>query len=105
MNKVITAFTFLLQNVLLGFILIKYINQNSSFQTNNKINNFLSWLGQESLGIYLWHVLPILIAKHYFAGLTQRYYLFTFILLILLLFIVSIMNKSKFLKQYFLGKL
>lgn len=52
--------------------------------------NQLEWLGRNSLSIYLWHVLPIIILKKLIEDNTLIYYIASFtILLIFLLFVYS----------------
>jgi len=102
LNKKLTAFTFIVQNILFALFAIKFITGNSQYFVRKKIGVFISWLGRESLGVYLWHVLPILLVKHI---IISNYYLFTTLSLIIFLIIIKLMDKYKFSRQYFLGKL
>lgn len=41
--------------------------------------------GRKSLEIYLWHVIPILVLKHFYQSDTSTYYILTFVILALLI--------------------
>lgn len=104
-NKLISVVTLIIQNSLIGLFVVKFLNTDLSLLTDKKIGLFISWLGKESLGIYLWHVLPLLLAKYLFINSPQNYYVLSVILIMMLLGVIYLMDKSKFFKQFFLGKI
>ncbi len=57
-NKELSFFNFFLFNSLLLYLVLKVSINN--MVSSNKI---IEWIGLNSLGIYLWHVIPILICK------------------------------------------
>ena len=106
MNKLISAVVLIIQNSLIGLMIVRFLNSGKSLiLKNKKMKTYTGWLGKESLGIYLWHVLPLILAKYLFSNSPQNYYVSSVVLLIILLGIIYLMDKSKFLKKYFLGKI
>ncbi|WP_447883913.1 acyltransferase family protein [Serratia fonticola] len=66
--------------------------------------DFIVNIGQASLPIYLWHVLPIITISCFFESKTIYYYLAVlFSMVILCLFFVVSQGKNKFIDVYFYG--
>ena len=59
----------------------------------------LSFVGRNSLEIYLWHVLPLVFFKHFFKDLQLVYYLFSFGLLTLFIVLVWIKTNSSLFRK------
>lgn len=64
----------------------------------------LNWMGNESMGIYLWHVVSILFIKKWW-GTEQiiMLYVWQFMGVLLTLLILKLWTKSSFLHQYLMG--
>ena len=65
-------------------------------------NPFLYYIGVNSMGIYIWHVVPILIAKYLFQTV-EYYYIACIVFLLIFFFIFNILNKISFIKKYIFG--
>jgi peptidoglycan/LPS O-acetylase OafA/YrhL len=64
----------------------------------------IEWLGVNSLGIYLWHIVPILLIEHFFEKeTTQMFYFYTIISEVIFIYILMNMTKIKFINKYILG--
>lgn len=100
-KNIITAISFIIQNLLFCFILLKYFSKVQTLKPS-KIKNLISWIGRESLGVYLWHVLAIIIAKILFNN-TMYYYICAVCIFLILLGIIFLLEKKKFINQYILG--
>ena len=92
----ISPILFLLQNILLAGIIVNFISlQSFSHET-------LIWLGKNSLGIYLWHVIPIIVGWTFINNLFL-YYGVTMGLLIISGFLYYFLVKFAFFRTYFFG--
>lgn len=98
-NIKLSILNFFVLNFFILNLCLKLASTNSLFQFN-----FIEWLGKNSLGIYLWHVLPILISK-YLLGLESlgKFYLVTFIFEIAFMIIYIGLIKIPFFKKYVFG--
>lgn len=75
--------------------------KNISLETDN----FLVKMGQVSLPIYLWHVLPILIIGMFFEAETTNFYIGVVIAIVALVCcFILLRGKSRFLDSYFYGE-
>ena len=67
----------------------------------------LEWLGINSLGIYLWHVLPILLIQHLFGKeIIALFYFYNLLAAVIFIFILLIIKKNEKMKninKYILG--
>lgn len=98
-NKLLSTINFFLFNSLLLSLILKV-------STNNLIrgNETIEWIGVNSLAIYLWHVLPILICK--FAIGTENltmFYLVTICMEFVFIIAYSYLLKIDILKKYVFG--
>ena len=59
-------------------------------------NFFLEWLGRNSLQIYLWHVIPIVFLKYFFANCEVIYYSVSSILFISFFFIAYTFTEKRY---------
>ena len=92
----ISPILFLLQNILLAGIIVNFISlQSFSYEA-------LTWLGKNSLGIYLWHVIPIIVGWTFINNLSL-YYGVTMGLLIISGFCYYFLVKFAFFRTYFFG--
>ncbi|HMH31944.1 MAG TPA: hypothetical protein VK543_02885, partial [Puia sp.] len=66
-------------------------------------NSFLEWVGINSLGIYLWHVLPILFAFRYIAEGAVIFYSLAILLEVVFFVFVFYTGKIAFVRKYFYG--
>nr|WP_321236043.1 acyltransferase family protein [uncultured Psychroserpens sp.] len=82
------------------------INLILKVASNNLLGSFkkIEWIGLNSLGIYLWHFIPILICKHYI-GTENLVYFYAATILSVFGFIIIYKHllKIHFLKKYFFG--
>tara|TARA_Y100000385_G_C13009291_1_gene600917 strand:- start:182 stop:1141 length:960 start_codon:yes stop_codon:yes gene_type:complete len=98
-NKFLSIITFFLFNSLLLSVAIK-------LSSNNMIlgNKTIEWLGLNSLSIYLWHVIPILICRLIIG--TENlglFYLGTICLELVFIFVYKYLLKINVLKNYVFG--
>jgi acyltransferase len=66
-------------------------------------NSFLEWVGRNSLGIYLWHVLPILVAFRYVTEGPIVFYSLAIALEAAFFAFVFYTEKIAFVRKYFYG--
>jgi acyltransferase len=65
---------------------------------------WLVWCGEQTLGIYLWHMIPILLIKHHAASLSPlAYYLWTIGAVGLLFYLIHLSSRIRFFRVWFLG--
>jgi acyltransferase len=90
---------FFIFNFYILTILIQY-----SVEDRLPHSKVIEWLGINSLGIYLWHVVPILLIEHFFEKeTTQILYFYTVISEVIYIYILMNMSKIKFINKYILG--
>ncbi len=98
-NKIFSEVIYFVLNISLLLSVFKLI-----LTKNNLRSVFLEWLGINSLGIYLWHVIPILLVKFiYGTDDLIFFYLLTFVLEILFIFSYKLLLKVDFVKRYIFG--
>jgi acyltransferase len=66
-------------------------------------NRFLEWIGVNSLGIYLWHVLPIVLAYGLHANTNLMFYSITLSGEVVVFGLIFLLARSKFAGKYLLG--
>jgi fucose 4-O-acetylase-like acetyltransferase len=70
-------------------------------------SRLLSWIGTNSLSVYLWHVFPIFLSKHaliYFNRWNEtNYYLLVSFGTIVALTIIYVLNGNNFIRKYIFG--
>jgi acyltransferase len=66
-------------------------------------NSFLEWAGVNSLGIYLWHVLPILFAFRYVTDGPVLFYSLVIVLEMVFFAFVFFTGRIVFMRKYFYG--
>ncbi|KAF2512748.1 acyltransferase [Flavobacterium zhairuonense] len=98
-NAILSILNFFILNLLILNLSLKLATTNSLFESKS-----IQWLGTNSLGIYLWHFLPILISK-YLIGTESlfKFYLLTIILEIIFIISYKILIKVNFFKKYIFG--
>ncbi|WP_460218118.1 acyltransferase family protein [Psychroserpens sp. MEBiC05023] len=98
-NKALKIINFLLFNTFLIHLILKVVSNNALGRVQ-----IIEWMGLNSLGLYLWHVIPILICKHYI-GTENLVYYYTATILSVIAFIVlyKYLSRIQFLKTYFFG--
>lgn len=98
-NKQLYLFTFFIFNVALLNIVLKI----SSHQLINSVKS-IEWLGQNSLGIYLWHVLPIVIVGLFIdKSNVLLFYALVVLLEVVLFFVYKYLLRFTTIKKYFFG--
>lgn len=85
-------------NIVLIVIMISWIEKKPDMS-----NRPLEWIGINSLPIYLWHVLPIMVAYKIGADSALKYYGSAVVLLIFGFALIFILRKSAFASKYLLG--
>ena len=94
-----TVFLYLLFNLSALALLIKLSSKNL-LPRNRK----LEWMGVNSLGIYLWHLIPLFIAKRLVnPHKLTLFYVASFGAEIIFLILLSQISKITFVNKYFLG--
>ncbi|OXB05066.1 acyltransferase family protein [Flavobacterium pectinovorum] len=98
-SVILSILNFFLLNLSILNLCLKLALTDSLFESKS-----IQWLGINSLGIYLWHVLPILISK-YLVGTQSliKFYLITIILEVLFIILYKILVKVNFFKKYIFG--
>jgi len=98
-NTVISVLNFFLFNSFLLSLILK-ISVNNLIPDNKNIE----WIGINSLGIYLYHVIPILVCKS-LIGIQNLVFFYTTVILLELVFIVAYIYISKidFMRKYAFG--
>lgn len=100
------------ENELFTFIVFYFFNVALIYKTISICNfkiikniNFFEWIGKNSLGIYLWHVFPILVANSKIFKSENFYLQYVIISVFIISFFLSykIILKNKFLSKYFFG--
>lgn len=67
-------------------------------------SKFLEWVGQQSMGVYLWHVLPLLLMKEWLGiRLLERFYLGVFVAEAAFLFLIYLLSRYFRGAKYILG--
>lgn len=107
---IIQIFLFFLPNDILGginFYLLNFFLLNAMLKiAKNEIlpkSTIFEWLGINSLGIYLWHLIPIVVITSFFKFEIQYYYLVTTLSEFLFLLIYAMLLKNSFFKKYMFG--
>lgn len=86
---------FLLLNISLAYFAISHLQ-------NNYQNKFLTWVGINSMSMYLWHMLPVLLSKA-LANNDIEYYVLSFSFIVLFLYVLPKLNKVSFIRKYMFG--
>lgn len=96
---ILSILNFFLLNFLILNLCLKLALTNSLLEFKS-----IQWLGINSLGLYLWHVIPILIST-YLIGTESliKFYLVTIILEVLFIILYKILFKVNFFKKYIFG--
>ena len=103
-NKISSCITFFLGNLLFLKLILKLSTCNLMSR-----NRFLEWIGNNSMGIYLWHVIPILAVQFLLNFETNvqlsNLYFYFWCLISQIIFLLSYknLNKVDFFKKYFFG--
>lgn len=100
-KNIISSFSFIIQNFFFCLLLLKLFSKVETLKPSN-IKKFFAWIGVESLGIYLWHVLAIILAKLVFHN-TLDYYIGVVCIFLILLSLIFYLQKIRFINQYLLG--
>ena len=98
-NKLFSAINFFLFNSLLLSLVLK-ISLHNLIRSNKTIE----WIGLNSLAIYLWHVLPILVCK-YLIGTENLAFFYTVTISLEIIFIIAYkyLLRIDILKKYVFG--
>lgn len=94
-NKILLTVSFFAFNIIFCICIMQ--NLNSFFS-----NKILSWIGKNSLSIYLWHIFPILLVR-FFVDNTFLYYIIIFPVIILFLISIYYLNKNVLIRKYIFG--
>ena len=98
-EKIIKVILFFLFNSSLLFLAI-----NLSIKEQLPRSKSIEWIGQNSMGIYLWHVIPILIIKYNIDSKYKiSYYFLSIFIQIIFLVVFYQATKIKFINKYLFG--
>lgn len=64
---------------------------------------FFKWLGIKSMGVYLWHMLPIILSQHLYGNNTYLYYLSVVLFLVLFFILYKYLYRHCLFRKYFFG--
>ncbi len=98
-NQLLSGLAFFLFNFFLIRVILKAASGNYIPNSSS-----LEWLGRNSLGIYLWHVLPIIICKMTIT--TENLFLFylaSFTFELLFIAAYALIAKHQFIKRFVFG--
>ena len=109
LHFIANKFIYLISNSLLVIFIFSYYTN-----TETNLNNKVKWFGTNSLGLYLWHIFPILLAKLFFTNDIKNYYvveqqnLLSFYIIVIIfellfLYLYFKLSKLNFFKKYFFG--
>src|SRR5690606_12346245 len=96
-KPVLSFIIFFLLNTVLLTLILKISVKNLAGK-----NSLLEWIGVNSMGIYLWHMIPILIAKSY-KNTPAEFYLHAIVLQAAFLAAYYYLNKIAFIRKFFFG--
>ncbi|MHC0440903.1 acyltransferase family protein [Flavobacterium sp. 3-210] len=96
---ILSILNFFLLNFFILNLCLKLAIKDSLFESKS-----IQWLGINSLGLYLWHVLPILISTYLIGTkFLMKFYILTIILEVLFIILYKILVKVNFFKKYIFG--
>lgn len=98
-NNLLSILNFFIFNIFLVSLSLK-ISMNNLIRSNK----LLEWIGINSLGIYLWHVLPILICKYFFGTKNlMLFYVITICMEIVFVVTYKYLVRISFFRKYLFG--
>ncbi|WP_353778457.1 acyltransferase family protein [Winogradskyella sp. 3972H.M.0a.05] len=98
-NEIVAFINYFVFNTLLLNLILKMSTNNLA--PNNKV---LEWIGINSVGIYLWHMIPIIVCNHLIG--TENlllFYLAVIVLEIIFMIIYRMLSKVSVLRKYAFG--
>jgi fucose 4-O-acetylase-like acetyltransferase len=94
----ISVLYYLFNFTLIAFVLVKAARD--SFPSAR----WIEWLGVNSMGVYLWHVFPIIVIKYFFSNLDNlQYYLMMAFSISIFFFGYYFLNRIKVVRKLFFG--
>jgi len=84
-------------NLLLIYVVVGTMQKNSYFKVS-----IIEYIGKQSLGFYLWHMIPILIAESIFRD-DCSFYLSSFFLVLVFFIAYRALDKIDFISKYLFG--
>lgn len=98
-DKILSIFNFFIFNTLLLSLILKIASNNLILE-----NRIIEWIGLNSLAIYLWHVIPIMICK-VLIGIENLvfFYSATICLELIFIFTYNYLLRIELLKKYVFG--
>ncbi len=98
-NTHLSYINYFVFNISFGLIVL-FLAKKKYFRTQK----YIEWMGENSMGIYLWHILPILLSKYLF--LSKPLWLFysaSIVLQCAFILIYSFLKKNARIKKYLFG--
>lgn len=98
-NMILSTLNLFLLNTILIFWSVRMSKNTLQIK-----NNPLQWIGKNSLGFYLWHVIPIIVAKEFtYKEDVLVYLVIVTVLEIVFYFAYKVLIKIEFFKKYIFG--